>query len=1005
MQAERWKQIERLFHGALDCPADQRSDWLERNCGDAALRLEVQRLLQSDAAAGGAFDSLGSQGAQAAQVPDPWLGRELGVYRLEERLGAGGMGVVYRAVRNDGLIQQEVAIKLVRAEWAGDWSWRRFEFERRTLAGLQHPGIARLFDAGTAPGGGPYFVMELVAGQSIARYCAEGRLKLRERLLLFIEVCRAVHYAHTNLVVHCDLKPANILVDKQGRPKLLDFGIARLIEGPEGQSGEAHTLTQARLLTPEYASPEQLAGRSPTIAVDVYSLGVILYELLTGRRPFESHSRSPLEWERLVREQVPTRPSQRVLAGEGLRSAEQVADQFQTSPKLLARRLTGDLDRILLMALRKEPERRYSSVQALCSDLELHLEGRPVVARGDSFGYRWQKFLARNRVFVSAAAAVFVALTIGLGLALKSARLADLEAQRANAATVLAQAETRRAESATLRAETQAQLAAAEARHAEFESDSFQNLSDFLLDAFLPVQAAQDAAWLERAAQRIAEHAARVRREYADNAHVRANLLEILGQVNLRLGLLEAAEGLVSEAAQIRLSEYGPNSSEHAQSLRSLAQLAFQRGQFAAAAEQLEQALSIQRQSPSPELGEIAGLINDLAACLRNQGQAERALELHAEALSLRRTGHPESLVVAESLNNQAAVYMDLGRYTEAIENLRAAEALRRELLGPNHPLCAQANSNLAIALWQAGEQEAALLAMQEAKAAYRALRADGAEGLGLVLTNLATMHQSRGDLSGAAVALAEGIQLQEQRLGPVHPQLLASLGKLAQLQQAQGDQAAAERTLQDLLARQRALPKDPRALAEALYLLGVHYTNLANTKPVAGPGSAPLAAAGENPSVSGGAQVQNSTGARAPDRLAGGPVASAERALSLFNEAIDLLAEAEPPQPLLLARLHYSSALALLAAELLPSELARLEPTPAVPLTEGQAVGQALDSGPKPPALSSSARRQQARALLQRAAELLEPLPPQAAPDLATLRERIQSRLRLLGQDQPSGE
>ena len=349
MDAERWRRVQELFLRAVDLPAAEQQSLLAAECSaDAGLRAELERMLAGDGTGDDAFSRM--EAHTQAPTRDPRVGQAVGAYQLTERLAAGGMGVVYRGQRTDGLFQQEVAIKLVRSERASDWVVRRFEFERRMLAGLQHPGIARLYDGGTTADGCPYFVMELVRGEAIDRYCARERLSLAARLRLFVQVCRAVHHAHQNLVVHCDLKPSNILIDPRGMPRLLDFGIARLLGEPP-QADAAAPRTLACVMTPEYASPEQLAGGAVTTAIDVYSLGVILYELLTGVRPFASDSRSPAEWERLVREAPAERPSTRVARHSDAGSA----GACRSTPGALRRALRGDLDRIVLMALRKEP--------------------------------------------------------------------------------------------------------------------------------------------------------------------------------------------------------------------------------------------------------------------------------------------------------------------------------------------------------------------------------------------------------------------------------------------------------------------------------------------------------------------------------------------------------------------------------------------------------------------------------------------------------------------------
>jgi len=348
------------------------------------------------------------------------VGRHIGAYRVLGEIGHGGMGVVYRAVRDDDQYRKQVAIKLVRGGIDSDFVRERFKAERQILANLEHANIARLLDGGNTEDGWPYFSMEYVEGQPIDQYCAARELSVRQRLELLLTVCSAVHYAHQRLVIHRDLKPSNILVTEEGAPKLLDFGIAKLL-GAEANHGT--TLTALPMMTPEYASPEQVKGESITTASDVYSLGLILYELLARKRAYEIKTRSPEEIVRVVCQvEPPPRPS-------------------AVAPRALSRQLAGDLDTIALKALRKEPARRYASVQELSEDIRRHLSGLPVLARGDTLSYRAGKFVLRHKAGVTGAALVALSLVIGMAATARQARIA--EANRATAEANRATAERR----------------------------------------------------------------------------------------------------------------------------------------------------------------------------------------------------------------------------------------------------------------------------------------------------------------------------------------------------------------------------------------------------------------------------------------------------------------------------------------------------------------------------------------------------------------------------------
>lgn len=787
MEPERWQRIETLFHRSADLPPDERAALLERECGpDADLRTRVEQLLCDDAAGDDPFERLGER---AGAGDDPMLGKVVGAYRLVARIAAGGMGVVYRAQRTDGLFEHEVAVKWIRAEHTNPGSVRRFELERRALAALQHPCIARLHDGGTSEDGRPYLVMELVRGVPIDQYCEQKNLPVAERLRLFAQVCRAVHFAHQNLVVHRDLKPSNILIDEHGLPKLLDFGIARLLEDEDVARPPQATLGGQRAFTPEYASPEQLAGGQVTTAIDVYSLGVVLYELLTGRTPFRGESRSPAEWERRVKEHTPLRPSsavQRSIEGEGPAGAApgraQLAARFASTPASLRRRLRGDLDRIVLMALRKEPERRFASAQEFAEDIERHLQGHPVHARPDSLWYRGSKFVQRNRLSVASGAAVLGALVFGYA----SSRAGERSARE-------------------------------QAEHARIEANSFQSIADFLLDAFLPASM-QDEAQQQRVRDRIGMHAERVRRQYPDDGHTRANLLDALGQVYQRLGLFSEAEALLREALQIRAETFGAQGLEYALSLRSLGQLEYARGDYARAAELLREALALNRSCALGTHTDVAALANDLAACLRNAGEGAEAERLHEEALALRREVADGTLPVAESLNNLAGILLDRGEFEPAARRLQEALEIRGAILGPGHPLTLQTISNLAAARWQLAEHDAALALARQAEQGYRELGADGEEGLGLLLSNMAEMQLQLGDLDAAEANLAQALELQSTRLGPDHPQVAVSLTKLANLNHARGRELEAREQWEEVLRIRRLPTATPRELHIALF-------------------------------------------------------------------------------------------------------------------------------------------------------------------------------------------
>jgi non-specific serine/threonine protein kinase/serine/threonine-protein kinase len=427
MNRERWQQVKWLLDEAIACDAAERPAFLDRACqGDAELRHEVDSLLSSHNQAGTGFlkEPVVSLSGQAAAAAAPARERRLGAYQVVEEIGHGGMGEVYRAVRADGQYTKEVAIKVVRGGFESRTLAERFRNERQILAALDHPNIARLLDGGSTEDGVPYLVMELIRGVPIDQYCDDHGLSIAERLQLFRQVSEAVQYAHQRLVIHRDIKPSNILVTADGVPKLLDFGIAKLLD-PSADSGA----TVMRALTPHYASPEQIRGELSTTASDVYSLGVLLYRLLTGRSPYNGDTSTPHGLARAVCEGNPVRPSTAICNSEDNRSesptnAGLIRSKREDSPAKLRKRLAGDLDNVVLMALRKNAFHRYVSVEQFSEDIRRHLEHIPLVARKDAWSYRSIKFIRRHKMGVAAACVIFALIAGSMAMIVRAERRA-----------------------------------------------------------------------------------------------------------------------------------------------------------------------------------------------------------------------------------------------------------------------------------------------------------------------------------------------------------------------------------------------------------------------------------------------------------------------------------------------------------------------------------------------------------------------------------------------------
>jgi non-specific serine/threonine protein kinase/serine/threonine-protein kinase len=451
MQPERWSRLEHLYHTAMEQAEDQRTAFLERSCADDdALRREVESLIAHARKAGGIIDEPALElvaavvaedlCAQSGGTTDKLIGTTIAQYRIIDKLGAGGMGDVYRAARADDEYDKHVALKLVRAGRSSTFFINRFRNERQILASLDHPNIARFYDGGTTDDSVPYFVMELIEGEPIVAYCDNRRLSTAERLKLFLQVCSAVQYAHQHLIVHRDIKPDNILVAAEGVAKLMDFGIAKILDADTEVGQRVVTVTSLRAFTIGYASPEQIKGEPITTASDVYSLGVVLYELLTGHSPYRAGNRAQHDMARAICDTEPETPSTAVERsgqimerhGEALEiTPEWVSRCRSTTPDKLHRMLSGDLDHILLKALRKEPHRRYASAQDFADDLRCYTLGLPVSARRGTFSYRSGKFIRRNKVFLAVTAVFALVVIAGAVAIVREARIARMQETRA----------------------------------------------------------------------------------------------------------------------------------------------------------------------------------------------------------------------------------------------------------------------------------------------------------------------------------------------------------------------------------------------------------------------------------------------------------------------------------------------------------------------------------------------------------------------------------------------
>jgi serine/threonine protein kinase len=706
-----------------------------------------------------------------AQDPNPAPER-IGPYRLERLLGEGGMGEVWLAERDEPGFRRQVALKRIRRGLESAELRRRFGIEREALARLSHRGIAQLFDGGIDAAGVPYLALEYVDGRPLTLAADERRLGLDERLALFEEVCEAVHYAHVHLVVHRDLKPSNILLTAGGEVRLLDFGIAKLLD-PEsaGFGGRGETRTALRLATPEYSSPEQLSGESVTTATDVYALGLLLFELLTGRRPFRDHESSLTELERAVSSVDPRRASEAVAsARDGVAAAAR-----RSSSAALARALRGDLDTIVATALRKEPERRYPSVERLAEDVARFRANRPIRARPESAAYRLRKFAGRHRVGVGAAAVI--ALLVG---------------------------------AFAVFAASQSAVVARERDAARAERDKARELSTFLTDLFGadPFAGDEELRDTTTLGEFLERSEASVRRELADRPELRAALLSRLARLHGNLGRLDRARALAEEALSVRRALTGDRRADVAESANNLATVLQDQGELAAAEALFREALAL-REELYPELhADVAESVNNLAIVLVERADPARAEEterLERRGLALRRELFGEDhLDTLQSRNNFAVFLTKRGRpedLAEAEGHLRDVLEGRRRRLGEDHPTVANALNNLANLLDDLGREAEAIALFRQAIRAWTVTLGPEHPRVATGLYGLYAALADSGDLAGAEQALRASLAIDERRLPPGHPYLATDRLKLGELLLAAGRPTEAESELRWALA------------------------------------------------------------------------------------------------------------------------------------------------------------------------------------------------------------
>ena len=769
MGFSRWDRVKELFDKAVERPPDERAAFLDEACDDPDVRVEVETLLEADQNAPSFLEGgAGKAGRPLIQDEDDGTGRQIGPYRLVEPIGRGGMGVVYRAERADGAFEHEVAVKFLPRYFETGARVARFRAERQILADLNHPNIARLLDGGVTEEGTPYLVMEYVEGESITHYADRHDLSVEERLALLQTVLTAVQVAHANLVVHRDLKPSNILVTEDGQVKLLDFGIAKLLDTEDASWTLPRTHTGQQPMTPEYAAPEQVTGGSITTATDTYQIGVLAYELLTGERPFDLADKRPSEMEQIVAEEMPTKPSTALRQPSSHRATSR--------PQAWAQRLRGDLDTIILKALRKEPERRYTSAEAIADDIQRYLAQRPIEARPATWAYRSKKFVRRHRWSVLATAAVAMVGLIFIGALVMQRNIALDERDRA-----------------------------------EYEAEKAERVTQFLtdlLEAEMPDEAQGEEVTVQQVVDRGTE---RIDEEMADQPELQATLYMTTGKVYRSLGDLEAADSLLYRATTLADMLTGASADEvHAEGLRELGQLRSSQAELEEAETLLRQSLALQRSLHDDDHEEIAIGLVDVAELLRQQGKYDEAEPLYHEALDMYERLYEEpSESVGVTLSNTGLMYHESGRYADAKQYYQDAFDEFHAAGAEMSTGTAAVMHNLA-GLWRGtGRYLQADTLFQSAVELDREMLGDDHHLTATSLGNLGMTYRLRGKLDEADTVLQEAVDILEARFPAHHPSLILRMRNRLLVLIDQGRYDEADDLLGEIQTRRDARSED----------------------------------------------------------------------------------------------------------------------------------------------------------------------------------------------------
>jgi serine/threonine-protein kinase len=822
---DRWERVERLFDRLIDATPKERQQALEKlGTDDASLRRQVECLLEAAADDGGPLDA--DAGERFATLMEEVFDRDesaasgapqqVGPWRIVHEVGRGGMGVVYLAERAEDDFEQRVALKLLKRGLDTDEIVARFARERKILARLEHPAIARLIDGGLSEDGRPYLTMEYVQGVPINDYCSERELGLSERLSLFRRVCEAVHFAHRKLIAHRDLKPSNILVTTDGDLKLLDFGVAKVVGGDDGE-GDFLTRVGDQPLTPAYAAPEQLRGEPASTASDIYSLGTILFELLAGRRP----NRPSANGDRNGNDDIVMRPSEAARADTESVPGNETAAVPQ---KAVPRRIARDLDAIVATAMRGEPDRRYPSAQALAEDIRRFLDDEPVWARPDTAAYRIGKFVRRHRIGTTASALLLLALMGAVGAILSQSQARIREARKAEEVKEFVLDLFAAADPATARGE---ELTVRELIDAGADQASRKLVRQPLVRAEMEMVlgelyrtlglSEQALSLLDRS---LASYESATRSPHPG----RATALRARGATLSDQGKPAEAEEVLRQAVAMHRETLGSEHPEVAEDLDWLGLVLRQRGEFDDSEAALRESLTIRQAALGDGHEEVATSLNNLAVLRRERGAYGEAEALYRRALAIRlatlgRT-HTDT---ADTLNNLAALLYFQGRWTEARERFLEVAAIYAQLYGDSHPRTIMGQNNIGVVSLALGLNDEARLRFETVLESWRSLEGDAHPNALMTRANLGLIEADEGHLEDAETLFRELLSHAEAILGEKHPVTAVFASRLAGVLRFLGRYDEAASLYQKVLATTRELRGEENpTFAQSLHDLGV---------------------------------------------------------------------------------------------------------------------------------------------------------------------------------------